>query len=134
MSVKLGAIIGLGEVLMGLRGLSHHHQMINEMKDSVFLKSLTQNEKKLIKAGEYMQAFREKYEQDRLLNHLGLIEIPTTQKIISQIKAKILDGKIYKGKAGENFRIYTCRLLECFAICHIDLNEPEIIIFRVLSH
>lgn len=32
------------------------------MKDSVFLKSLTQNEKKLLKAGEYMENFKTKYE------------------------------------------------------------------------
>jgi hypothetical protein len=53
-NVKLGTIIGIGEILLGLKGLSHNHQLQNEMKDSVFLKSLTQNEKKLLKAGEYM--------------------------------------------------------------------------------
>ena len=37
------------------------HQLKNEMKDSVFLKSLTQNDKKLMKAGEYMAAFKERY-------------------------------------------------------------------------
>jgi len=51
LTVKLGAFIGLSEVLLGLRGLSHLHMMQNEMKDSVFLKSMTQNEKKLLKAG-----------------------------------------------------------------------------------
>lgn len=51
LSVKLGTIIGIGEILLGLKGLSHTHQLHNEMKDSVFLKSLTQNEKKLLKAG-----------------------------------------------------------------------------------
>jgi hypothetical protein len=58
LNVKLGTIIGLGEVLMGLRGKSHLHQMHKEMKDSVFLKSFTQNEKKLLKAGEYMERFK----------------------------------------------------------------------------
>lgn len=51
MNVKLGSIIGIGEIMLGLSGLSHQHQLIGEMKDSVFLKSLTQNEKKLLKAG-----------------------------------------------------------------------------------
>jgi len=54
MGVKLGALLGLSEILLGLKGLSHQHIMHNEMKDSVFLKSMTQNEKKLLKAGEYM--------------------------------------------------------------------------------
>lgn len=43
MNVKLGTIIGIGEIFMGLSGLSHKHQLFGEMKDSVFLKSLTQN-------------------------------------------------------------------------------------------
>lgn len=42
-SVKLGSIIGIGEILLGLKGYSQNHQLQNEMKDSVFLKSLTQN-------------------------------------------------------------------------------------------
>lgn len=63
MSTRLGSLIGLGELIIGLAGLSHIHQLHNEMKDSVFLKSLTQNEKKLINAGEYMTIFKEKYEK-----------------------------------------------------------------------
>lgn len=43
LNVKLGALIGLSEALLGLRGLSHLNMLHNEMKDSVFLKSLTQN-------------------------------------------------------------------------------------------
>ena len=43
LNVKLGALIGLSEALLGLRGLSHLHMMQGEMKDSVFLKSMTQN-------------------------------------------------------------------------------------------
>ena len=51
LNVKLGSLIGLSEVLLGLKGLSHMHMMQGEMKDSVFLKSMAQNEKKLLKAG-----------------------------------------------------------------------------------
>jgi hypothetical protein len=70
MTTKLGSIIGISEILIGLAGKSHIHQLHNEMKDSVFLKSLTQNEKKLIYAGEYMTIFKEKYEKERTANHL----------------------------------------------------------------
>ena len=62
LNVKLGSIIGIGEILLGLKGHCQNHQLQNEMKDSVFLKSLTQNEKKLMKAGEYMQEFKDKYQ------------------------------------------------------------------------
>jgi hypothetical protein len=43
MTIKLGSIIGISELLIGLSGKSHMHILHNEMKDSVFLKSLTQN-------------------------------------------------------------------------------------------
>jgi hypothetical protein len=36
--------------------------MKDEMKDSVFLKTLTFNEKKLIKAGDYMERFKNNYD------------------------------------------------------------------------
>lgn len=43
------------------------------MKDSVFLKSLTQNEKKLMKAGEYMQIFKDKYHHQQPKDNFGLV-------------------------------------------------------------
>ena len=43
LNVKLGSLIGISEVLLGLKGFAHLHMMHNEMKDSVFLKSMTQN-------------------------------------------------------------------------------------------
>jgi hypothetical protein len=74
LTVKLGSLMGLSEVLLGLRGLSHLHMMHNEMKDSVFLKSLTQNEMKLIKAGEFMEQFKGKYDKDRYEDNFGFAD------------------------------------------------------------
>lgn len=54
MNVRHGAIYGLSEILCGLCGKGHLHCMKDEMKDSVFLKTLSKNDRKLIKAGEYM--------------------------------------------------------------------------------
>lgn len=59
------------------------------------------------------------------------VEPETIKEIISTLAEKIKEGKIYKGKAGENFRIYTSRLLECFAICKVPLSEDEIACFKV---
>ena len=53
------------------------------------------------------------------------------EKIANSLTDKIRDGKLYKGKAGESFRIYTCRLLECFAMCSVPLSPNNIAIFAV---
>jgi len=54
-----GAIYGICEIICGLNGKGHMHNMKDDMKDSVFLKTMTKNERKLIKAGEYMTKFKE---------------------------------------------------------------------------
>jgi hypothetical protein len=131
-NIRLGCIIGIGEVLLGLKGLSHVHQLHNEMKDSVFLKSLTQNEKKLIKAGEYMQEFKEKYKEMQGRDNFGEVNGDTIKEIVKSITEAIKEGKLYKGKSGENFRIYTLRLMECFAMCSVELSNTDIATFQVL--
>lgn len=41
---------------------------------------------------------------------------------------------MYKGKSGENFRIYTCRVLECFALCNLPLSDKHIACFTVINY
>ena len=48
--------------------------MKDEMKDSIFLRSLTKNEKKLIKAGEHMKKFNANYDSLKEVNNLGLVD------------------------------------------------------------
>jgi hypothetical protein len=47
--------------------------MIHAMKDSIFLKSMTTNEKKLVNAGEYLTKFNEDYEKVKTINNIGLL-------------------------------------------------------------
>jgi hypothetical protein len=61
--IRHGALYGISEILIGLSGNGHLHNMKNEMKESVFLKTLTKNERKLMKAGEYMTKFKANYDQ-----------------------------------------------------------------------
>ena len=61
-NVRHGAMYGIAEILCGITGQGHMHNMKDEMKDSVFLKTMSKNERKLIKAGEYMSKFKEHYE------------------------------------------------------------------------
>lgn len=70
------------------------------MKDSVFLKSFTQNEKKLLKAGEYMEKFKDQYEARRYTDNFHLISPELLKKLVEKVRVSVKDGKIYKGKAG----------------------------------
>lgn len=60
-NVRHGSIYGLADILLGLGGKSEFHNMYDEAKDSVFLRSMSKNEKKLIKAGEYRSKFLQEY-------------------------------------------------------------------------
>jgi hypothetical protein len=57
-NVRHGALYGIAEILIGLCGQGHLNCMKDEMKDSVFLKTVSKNERKLMNAGEYMTAFK----------------------------------------------------------------------------
>lgn len=84
-NIRHGALYGISEIICGLSGQGHLHCMKDEMKDSVFLKTLSQNEKKLIKAGEYMTEFKDKYEQIRYTNNLKIIDNETMGKVLDII-------------------------------------------------
>lgn len=43
------------------------------MKDSVFLRTLSKNERKLIKAGEHMTKFKEGYDKIKIINNSHLL-------------------------------------------------------------
>jgi len=68
--IRHGSVLGIGEILLGLSGLSSKNNcMVNSMKNSIFLKSMAINEKKLINAGEYMIAFLNKYDELKIKNN-----------------------------------------------------------------
>lgn len=68
-----------------------------------------------------MQQFKHSYDQIQGQDNFAQLETHTLGQIVAAIVALIKEGRIYKGKSGENFRIYTLRLLECFAMCEVKL-------------
>ena len=64
--VRHGAMYGLGDIIIGLAGKSHLHNMYDVMKDSVFLRNFTKNERKLMKAGEYRTKFMKYFEDKKV--------------------------------------------------------------------
>lgn len=123
--IRHGAIYGVSEILIGLAGKSHQHCCVNMMKDSIFLKSMSKNEKKLIKAGEYMQAFRNKYEAVKEKDNLKALEESTIKEVL-EIVSKIEKARLYRGKGGEIMRNGVCRLIECISYAGIKLSDAQI--------
>lgn len=73
MFVRHGSVFGISEILLGLCGRSGENCMIHAMKDSIFLKSMTTNEKKLVHAGEYLTQFNENYQKVKSVNNIGML-------------------------------------------------------------
>jgi hypothetical protein len=79
-----------------------------------------------------MEKFRNDYDQKKSKDNFAFADQDALRSIIRNLKGKIKEGKLYKGKAGENLRIYTCRVLESFAMCSVPLEQEDIIIFKVV--
>lgn len=69
-----------------------------------------------------MTAFKNIYEKARYTDNLKFVDEAVLRKIVETIKGYIAQN-IYKGKAGEAFRLATCRLLECLSIVNIPLED-----------
>jgi len=61
-NTRHGSLYAIGDILLGLGGQCDKHNCANYMKDSIFLRSLSKNEAKLVEAGEYKQKFNESYD------------------------------------------------------------------------
>ncbi|KRX05461.1 Armadillo-type fold [Pseudocohnilembus persalinus] len=122
--IRHGAVYGIGEILLGLSGLSENHCMQDEMKDSVFLKTVTKNERKLIQAGEYMTKFKKEYQQIRYQNNLQFIE-PEVKEQILDIVNQIEKKRLFRGKGGEVMRVAVCRLIECISMSDFKLKSTQ---------
>jgi hypothetical protein len=106
-----GAILGIAEIVLGLAGKSHLHCMVDSAKDSIFLKTMSTNEKKkTVEPGEYMSKFLSLYQEKREVSH--------TKKIPDKLLMMVLDVVLnveekrgYRGKGGDDIRIAVCRLI-----------------------
>lgn len=80
-----------------------------------------------------MERFRHIYDEQRTADNFHLADFNAIKSAVTKVRGSIKEGKIFKGKAGENFRIYVCRLLECFSICEVPLQPDDINAFKVID-
>ncbi len=140
LATRHGAILGVGEILLGLAGksaLNNDPKIIEKMmyKHSVnyYLLStneeLTESEKKILKDSDNRKHFRREYKQ--LQRHPHLHKIPN--EIFDSIRTILLEiekKRLYRGKGGQIIRGAVCRFLECLARSAIVLPPPIIVKYQ----
>ncbi|CAK65708.1 unnamed protein product (macronuclear) [Paramecium tetraurelia] len=119
---KHGALFALGDLLIAQSGNITKNSEEKELKDSVFLRTLTKNERQLAKAGEHITIFKSQYEQLLQAENMNLL----SEEIIDEIMQipKILEDSL-KGKSGEQIRIAAYRLIECISISKLPLQIDQ---------
>ena len=72
---KHGALYALGDLLVALSGRIDSTWEEKDLKDSVFLRTLTQNERQLAKAGEHISKFKSRFNELLRVNNIGSLSI-----------------------------------------------------------
>lgn len=120
--VRHGAILGLGQILLGLSGRNRDNCMKESMKDSIFLKTMTVNERKLINPGEYMKKFQAEYEVLRDANHMELLS-PAVKKEVLGVVGEIEAKRLYRGKGGDQMRVVVGRFITDLSIARMKMSK-----------
>ena len=117
-----GSILGLGQILVGLAGRNTEHCLKDSMKDSVFLRSMTVNERKMINPGEYMKQFQREYEVLRPINSIELIPADVKKEIL-KIVHDIENKRLYRGKGGDQMRVIVSRFIHDISISKLKVTK-----------
>eukprot|EP01022_Parablepharisma_sp_SALTPOND_P000943 TRINITY_DN105303_c0_g1_i1.p1 TRINITY_DN105303_c0_g1~~TRINITY_DN105303_c0_g1_i1.p1 ORF type:complete len:1052 (-),score=105.14 TRINITY_DN105303_c0_g1_i1:6138-9032(-) len=133
-----GAILGLGEILIGLCGRSEIFSRKNTAKH--LFSTLTTAEQKLLQETETGKKFETDYAKLQVVNHISLLgkpmmdEIrqhsPTLTKFHSNLIQTIEKLRLYRGKGGEIMRSGVCKLLRSLAISCIPLTARQIKVYH----
>ncbi|KAM3128124.1 hypothetical protein pb186bvf_019770 [Paramecium bursaria] len=119
---KHGSLYALGDLLIAQSGNASRDPDQKELKDSVFLRTLTKNDKQLTKAGEHIQQFKKIYQEKIEINYMNLLQDDIIQRLLNlpqQIESSL------KGKQGEMLRIAVNRLLECVSVAQIEITPQQ---------
>lgn len=109
--LRHGAVLGVAEIVLGLAGKSHLHCMVDSAKDSIFLRTMSTNEKKkAVEPGEYMSQFLGLYAEKREVSHVKKIPDKLLMMILD-VPLNVEEKRGYRGKGGDEVRIAVCRLI-----------------------
>jgi hypothetical protein len=126
LSFRHGALLGLGFILTSFSGNIDRKRIDPSQKDSIFIKTLNINEKKLISEGEYMEGFMKNFRVTKKQNILHKIQKPQIEGIIN-ILGRIKTKNMLKGIGGELTKLGLCFLSESLALAKIPLPHDKVL-------
>lgn len=124
MHIRHGAILGVGEILIGLSGNSSINR--KEVLERAF-KALSLKERKLIEESENRTEFLERYHKVSSYNYLNE-HLPEGSELRQQIKQviELIDKqRLYRGKGGEIMRAGVCHLIFSLSLAKMPLTQQE---------
>ena len=125
LSFRHGALMGIGSLLFAFSGkVDLLHKRLNE-QDSIFLKTLKINEKKLVSHGEYMETFLSDFAELKTQNYLSKID-PENRALLHTLLPILKQKKMLKGIGGELTRLGVCFLAESLAVSNETISQENI--------
>lgn len=124
--IRHGAILGIGELLIGLSGNSAMNR--REALEAAF-KSLSLKERKLIQESDHKSKFQEVYEKVQKTNFLKDLLNEDVLENLKSIIPRIDKERLYRGIGGEIMRAGVCHLIYSFALAKLPFTLKEQIQF-----
>ena len=119
-----GAVIGVGELLIGLSGNSYLNR--KEALERAH-KTLSLAERKLISQSDNRQAFQKKYDEESSIDYLKTHLDAETLTLIKGIVKRVEKERLYRGMGGEIMRAGVCHLISSMCIAKIEFSTDEIL-------
>ena len=119
--IRHGAILGVGEILIGLSGNSSINR--KEVLEKAF-KTLSLKERKLIQDSEQQAEFKLRYEDLSKKNVLSNA-LPDDSENLEKVRTiiqRVEKERLYKGKGGEIMRAGVCHLIHSISTANINLT------------
>jgi len=126
-NVRHGSIIGLGYILVGLRGKWDFEQKARKIRKKV-LEGMSVTETKVLEDSEYRKEFNKTYENIKYVNNLSMLSKDLSSKLLSVVKD--LDGaNLYRGKGTEIMRSAINTYLRLLFESELEITEELFIYY-----
>jgi hypothetical protein len=119
--IRHGAIWGLGELILGLAGLSY--SKVKEHIDESF-KNVSKKEKEILKDSENKKKASERFAA-LIKNNLDMVSEATITKC-KELISELLSRKLTRGKGGELMRLAMCHYIKCTSSANLPYTNDEL--------
>jgi hypothetical protein len=125
--VRHGAILGLGYILVGLKGKWDFESKARRIQKKI-LDGLNQSEKKILEDSNYRTSFEEKYEKIKYLDQINLLNANFIAEIL-KIPHTLDKLNLYRGKGAEIMRTAVNNLIRLICESTISIDESSFVYY-----